>query len=167
MAKVDPNERNSNLQFGLLVFVTSCALSGRAGRCRQRADGPRRFREQHLLPRHSASPIPITNGNYWNSLQPGLLVENLIDIEQRGHDDRRWAGTLRSAPTATTVPPVRRTDNQPLATTICRSPTSTPKRSAIWAARWSCVRLCGRSESGRQSGADSRSKAWIQRRSTT
>ena len=24
---------------------------------------------------------PDTNGNYWNSLQPGLLVENLIDID--------------------------------------------------------------------------------------
>ena len=37
-------------------------------------------------------PNPDTNGNYWNSVQPGIFVENLVASQQRRDDDRHWLG---------------------------------------------------------------------------
>ena len=35
---------------------------------------------------------PDSNGNFWNSLQPGVLVSNLVDIHKHSHDDSGGLG---------------------------------------------------------------------------
>ena len=85
---------------------------------------------------------PDSNGNYWNSMQPGLLVADwsTSTTRQRRSDS---VGTRRWEPTATTVRPGP-TDADDAGRPTCCSRTSTRCPGQLGGRVGRPVRLCGR-----------------------